>query len=63
MLLTTAQMKAYHKLNEIKDLEIKCLEKQVELVNEWKLLGVKQINKQTGNLILTKLPNRQRYHC
>lgn len=41
MLLSTAQMKAYHKLNEIKDLEIKCLEKQVELVNEWKLLGVK----------------------
>lgn len=56
-------MKAYHKLNEIKDLEIKCLEKQVELVNEWKPLGVKQINKQTGNLILTKLPNTQRYHC
>ena len=33
-------MKAYHKLNKIKDLEIKCIEKQLELVNAWKLLGV-----------------------
>ena len=39
MLLTTAQMKACHKLDEIKDLEIACIEKQLELVNEWKLLS------------------------
>ena len=35
--LTTAYIKTYHKLDETKDLEIKCMEKQLELVNEWKL--------------------------
>ena len=40
MLLTTAQINVCHKLDEIKDLEVKFMEKQLELVNEWKLLGV-----------------------
>ena len=35
-----AEIKACHKLDEIKDLEIKCMEKQLELVNEWKLLRI-----------------------
>ena len=39
MLLTMAQMKACHKFDEIKDITIKCMEKQLELVTEWKLLG------------------------
>ena len=41
MLLTTAQMKACYKLGEMKNLEIKCIEKQLKLINEWKLPGVK----------------------
>ena len=39
MLLTMAQMKACHKFDT--DLEIKCMEKQLDLMKEWKLLGVK----------------------
>ena len=40
LMLTVAQMKACHKLGEIKNLTIKFVEKQLELVNKWKLLGV-----------------------
>lgn len=32
-------MKACRKFNETKCLEIKCIEKQFETSNEWKLLG------------------------
>ena len=39
MLPTTTQMKSCDKLDEIKDLEIKHIEKQLELVNQWKLIG------------------------
>ena len=39
-MLTVAQMKACHKLGEIKNFTIKFVEKQLELVNKWKLLGV-----------------------
>ena len=35
-----AQTKACHTLKEIKDLEIKYMEKKLELVNVWKLLSV-----------------------
>ena len=40
LLLAMAEIKACHKLDEIKDLEIKCMEKQLELPNECKVLGV-----------------------
>ena len=40
MLLITVQIKACHKLDKINDLKIKCMEKQFEWVNEWKLLSV-----------------------
>ena len=35
-----AEIKACHKLDEIKDLEIKCMEKQLELPNDCKVLGI-----------------------
>ena len=34
------QMKACHKLDKIKDLEIKCMEKELILVTQLQLLGV-----------------------
>ena len=33
MLLATAQMKAHHKLEKVKDHEVKCMEEQLQLVN------------------------------
>lgn len=33
-------MKTCHKLDKMKDLEIKCIEKELDLVNEWKLVGI-----------------------
>ena len=40
MLLAMAQTKPWHKLDQIKDLEINCLKMQWEFENECKLLGV-----------------------
>ena len=65
-------MKTYCTVDEIKVLGIKCLKKQLESVNKWRLLGVtidqrlewkshsSKITKDLSNII--KLP-KQRYRC
>ena len=54
-----------HKLDEIKDFEIQCMEKQLELVNEWKLLGVTIDQHLDWKSYINKLPKNatQCYRC
>ena len=72
MLLATAQMKAHHKLEKVKDHEVKCMEEQLQLVNTWKLLNSaidkhlhcnSHINKITSKCYatLSALKKRKRY--
>ena len=65
-------MKTYYTVDEIRVLGIKCLKKQLESVNKWRLLGVtidqrlewkshsNKITKDLSNII--KLP-KQHYRC